>query len=83
MKINLQPISERIGQQIININNARILEIDKEAVISLFKSSGVLLFRGFETNADIYNTRILHGRRAFTDVQRDIYIRLGVPGFAF
>ncbi|MDJ0556204.1 MAG: TauD/TfdA family dioxygenase [Microcoleaceae cyanobacterium MO_207.B10] len=31
----------------------------------------------------IDNTRIMHGRRAFSDNQRDIYIRLCFPAFAF
>ncbi|MHC5611987.1 MAG: endonuclease domain-containing protein [Nostoc sp.] len=31
----------------------------------------------------IDNTRILHGRRSFTDDQRDIYIRLCSPDFSF
>jgi alpha-ketoglutarate-dependent taurine dioxygenase len=54
MNINIQPISGRIGQQITNIGNANILELDLEEIISLFKSYGVLLFRGFENNADIF-----------------------------
>jgi alpha-ketoglutarate-dependent taurine dioxygenase len=29
------------------------------------------------------NTRIRHGRRAFSDTQRDIYVRLCSPAFAF
>lgn len=31
----------------------------------------------------IDNTRIMHGRRAFEDKQRDIYIRLCSPSFPF
>lgn len=31
----------------------------------------------------IDNTRVLHGRRAFADDQRDIYIRLCSPAFSF
>ena len=31
----------------------------------------------------IDNTRIMHGRRAFEDEQRDIYIRLCSPSFPF
>ncbi|MBW4646263.1 MAG: TauD/TfdA family dioxygenase [Goleter apudmare HA4340-LM2] len=54
MKIKLQPISERIGQQIINIDHGSILKLDITEIISLFKSYGVLLFRGFETNAEIF-----------------------------
>ena len=29
------------------------------------------------------NTRIMHGRRAFYDTQRDIYLRLSSPAFPF
>lgn len=29
------------------------------------------------------NTRIMHGRRAFSDNQRDIYLRLCSPAFLF
>jgi alpha-ketoglutarate-dependent taurine dioxygenase len=29
------------------------------------------------------NTRIMHGRRAFSDNQRDIYLRLCSPAFPF
>jgi alpha-ketoglutarate-dependent taurine dioxygenase len=29
------------------------------------------------------NTRIMHGRRAFFDNQRDIYLRLCSPAFSF
>lgn len=54
MNINIKPISGRIGQQITNIGHASILELDLEEIISLFKSDGVLLFSGFETNADIF-----------------------------
>jgi alpha-ketoglutarate-dependent taurine dioxygenase len=31
----------------------------------------------------IDNTRIMHGRRAFTDQMREIYIRLCSPNFQF
>ena len=31
----------------------------------------------------IDNTRIMHGRRAFTDETREIYIRLCSPNFQF
>ncbi|WP_341525999.1 TauD/TfdA family dioxygenase [Nostoc sp. UHCC 0302] len=54
MNIKKQPISNSLGQLIFNRNNSNILEIDKEEIISLFKYYGVLLFRGFETNTDIF-----------------------------
>lgn len=54
MTIKLEPISERIGQKIININNVSILKLELEEIIRLFKYSGVLLFRGFETNTKVF-----------------------------
>ncbi|BAZ32825.1 taurine catabolism dioxygenase TauD/TfdA [Cylindrospermum sp. NIES-4074] len=54
MNVTIEPIAERIGQQITNLDNVSILEIDKERIISLFKSDGVLLFRGFDTDTDIF-----------------------------
>lgn len=54
MSIKTQPISEKIGQQIISIDDTSILEIDKETIISLFKSYGVLLFRGFNVDTGIF-----------------------------
>lgn len=58
MKINTdlhtQPLSEQVGQQIINTDNISILELNREEIISLFKSSGLLLFRGFETSVDTF-----------------------------
>ncbi|MBD2681859.1 MULTISPECIES: TauD/TfdA family dioxygenase [Nostoc] len=54
MNIKIQPISNGIGQEIININNISVLELDKEEIINLFKSYGILLFRGFQANAEIF-----------------------------
>ncbi|MBW4570424.1 MAG: TauD/TfdA family dioxygenase [Tolypothrix carrinoi HA7290-LM1] len=54
MNIKTHPISDKIGQQIINVDNTSIFKLDLEEIISLFKFYGVLLFRGFEANADIF-----------------------------
>ncbi|WP_413173057.1 TauD/TfdA family dioxygenase [Anabaena azotica] len=54
MNITLKPISEKIGQQIINQDDKSILEIDREKIINLFNEYGVLLFRGFEANTEIF-----------------------------
>lgn len=58
MKINTdlytQLLSEQVGQQIINTHNISILELNREKIISLFKSDGLLLFRGFETSVDTF-----------------------------
>ena len=106
-----QSLSETVGQQITNTNNISILDLDKESIINLYQSHGLLLFRGFEKDVDTFtkftnellneiaeritaeinwqkgdilmvdNTRIMHGRRAFMDDKRDIYIRLCSPAF--
>ncbi len=54
MNICTEPVSEGLGKQIINADNKSILEIDQEKIISLFKTYGVLLFRGFTTDTNIF-----------------------------
>ncbi|MEH2411257.1 TauD/TfdA family dioxygenase [Nostoc sp.] len=54
MNTKIQPISDGIGQEIINLDNVSILELDKEQIISLFKHYGILLFRKFDVDADIF-----------------------------
>jgi alpha-ketoglutarate-dependent taurine dioxygenase len=54
MNSKIQSISDRIGKEIININNISVLELDQEEIINLFKSYGILLFTGFETSVDIF-----------------------------
>lgn len=54
MNHKIQPISDGIGQEITNIDNISILELDKEEVICLFKDYGILLFRGFDVNVEIF-----------------------------
>jgi alpha-ketoglutarate-dependent taurine dioxygenase len=45
-------ISEEFGAKIVATDNSNIFEINREKIISLFKNSGVLLFRGFEFDTD-------------------------------
>ncbi|MEH2448823.1 MAG: TauD/TfdA family dioxygenase [Nostoc sp.] len=54
MNTKIQPISDAIGQEIINLDHVSILELDKEKIISLFKHYGILLFRGFDVETDIF-----------------------------
>lgn len=53
-QLYIQPLSELVGQQVINSDNISILEMKREEIITLFKSYGLLLFRAFETNVDIF-----------------------------
>lgn len=54
MSIKLQPLSKNTGIQITNNDNISLLELNLEEITNLFKSSGVLLFRGFETDVNIF-----------------------------
>jgi alpha-ketoglutarate-dependent taurine dioxygenase len=54
MNNKLQSRSNGIVQEINNLDNVSILELDKEEIISLFKSNGILLFRGFDVDVDIF-----------------------------
>ncbi|OUL26770.1 taurine catabolism dioxygenase TauD [Nostoc sp. T09] len=54
MNFQIQPISNTIGQQIISTGSNSIFQLAQEEIISLFNLYGVLLFRGFEVNAEIF-----------------------------
>ena len=53
-KIQMEKLSDKVGRQILNVENISLLELNKEEIINLFKSYGVLLFRGFETDVDTF-----------------------------
>lgn len=52
--LHTQPISPYAGQQVINLDGISIFDLDKQAIIDLFKAEGVLLFRGFDTNVETF-----------------------------
>ncbi|MDZ7967398.1 MAG: TauD/TfdA family dioxygenase [Nostoc sp. DedSLP03] len=54
MNKKIHSISNSIVQEINNLDNVSILELDKEEIISLFKFHGILLFRGFDVDVDIF-----------------------------
>ncbi|MBN4004358.1 MAG: TauD/TfdA family dioxygenase [Nostoc sp. LPT] len=54
MNKKIHSISDSIVQKISNLDNVSILELDKEGIISLFKANGILLFRGFDVDVDIF-----------------------------
>lgn len=58
MKLNTrlyrEPLSEKVGQKILNPDNISLLDLDKPEIMALFKSSGALLFRGFETDVNTF-----------------------------
>lgn len=53
-KIQIEELSDQIGRKIVNLENISLLELNQEEIINFFKSSGVLLFRGFETDVDTF-----------------------------
>ena len=53
-QLHTQPLSEKLGQQVMNLDNVSILDMDKELIINLFRFHGVLLFRGFETDVETF-----------------------------
>lgn len=53
-KIQIEKLSDKVGRKILNVENTSLLELNKEEIINLFKSYGVLLFRGFETDIDTF-----------------------------
>ena len=53
-KIQMEKLSEQVGRKILKVENISLLELNKEEISNLFKSDGVLLFRGFETALDTF-----------------------------
>ena len=61
------PISEEFGTRIVATDKSNIFAIDQENIRSLFKKSGVLLFRNFDINTDkfeqftnLFGTEFMH-----------------------
>ncbi len=61
------PISEEFGTRILATDKSNIFAIDQENIRSLFKKSGVLLFRDFDINTDkfeqftnLFGTEFMH-----------------------
>jgi alpha-ketoglutarate-dependent taurine dioxygenase len=61
------PISEEFGTRILATDKSDIFAIDQENIRSLFKKSGVLLFRDFDINTDkfeqftnLFGTEFMH-----------------------
>ncbi|MFB8790608.1 MAG: TauD/TfdA family dioxygenase [Potamolinea sp.] len=52
MKINTTPLSQQFGTIVLGSNDTNSCELDTQEIISLFKSSSLLLFRGFEVDTD-------------------------------
>ncbi len=82
MKINTQLLSENAGQQIINTDNTNILDLDREEIINLFKSYGVLIFRGFENNIDTFTKFTNSLSKDFRDYTGGVFNRRVINGNA-
>jgi alpha-ketoglutarate-dependent taurine dioxygenase len=82
MKINTQPLSENVGQQIINTDNINILDLDREEIINLFKSYGFLLFRGSENSVDTFTQLTNSLSKDFLDYTGGFFNRRVINGNA-
>lgn len=54
MTIKTQPLSKQAGLAILNDETTNIFDLDQEEIVRLFQDSGFLLFRGFETDVNIF-----------------------------
>lgn len=81
-KPHAQPLSERVGYQVVNIDQVNILDLDEESIINLFQSNGVLLFRGFETNVEIFTEFTNKFSKNFMDYAGGVFNRRVINGDA-
>ncbi|MFB8798798.1 MAG: TauD/TfdA family dioxygenase [Microcoleus sp.] len=82
MKVNTQLLSENVGQQIINRDNINIFDLDREEIINLFQSYGVLLFRGFENSVDTFTQFTNSLSKDFLDYTGGLFNRRVINGNA-
>ncbi|MDJ0688014.1 MAG: hypothetical protein QNJ41_05865 [Xenococcaceae cyanobacterium MO_188.B32] len=40
-QIHTQPLSETVGQQVINADNVSIFDLNQESIVNLFQSDGL------------------------------------------
>ncbi|HIK19066.1 MAG TPA: TauD/TfdA family dioxygenase [Leptolyngbyaceae cyanobacterium M33_DOE_097] len=76
----IQPLSETVGKEIINIENIDILSLNKESIINLFQSEGVLLFRGFETDIETFSKFTNQFSENFMDYAGGVFNRRTING---
>ena len=60
MNLKTTPISQELGTIILGTDDSDILNLDRQDIIECFKSSSLLLFRGFEVDTDKF--------KAFTEL---------------
>lgn len=84
MKANAQfytePLSKNVGQQIINPNNSNLLALNKESIINLFRSHGLLLFRGFEADVETFTSFSNELSTDFMDYTGGVFKRKVING---
>lgn len=82
MNLYTQPLSATVGQQIISSKNISLFDLPEAAVIQLFKSEGVLLFRGFETNLETFTQFTNKFSKDFIDYTGGVFNRRAINGDA-
>lgn len=75
-----QPLSEMVGQQVINADNINIFDLDEKSIIKLFQSEGLLLFRGFEANVDTFTQFTNKFSENFMDYTGGVFNRRIING---
>ncbi|MDJ0718187.1 MAG: TauD/TfdA family dioxygenase [Prochloraceae cyanobacterium] len=74
-KIQIEKLSDRVGRKIVNVGKTSLLELEKKEIIKLYKSSGFLLFRGFETDVDTFAKFSDSLSKDFTDYTGGVFNR--------
>lgn len=80
MTIKTQPLSEQAGLAILNDETTNIFDLDQEEIIRLFQDSGFLLFRGFETDVNIFTRFTDSLSKDFKDYTGGVFNRRIING---
>ncbi|SRR5579883_14911 len=79
-KLYTQPLSEAVGQQILNVENVNLCDLHEASIINLFKAEGVLLFRDFATSVEIFTSFTNKFSQNFMDYTGGVFNRRIING---
>jgi alpha-ketoglutarate-dependent taurine dioxygenase len=80
MQITFEPLSPAFGTMIRGGRSAEILSLNVEEIIAIFKSRGLILFRGFEPDVEAFQTFTAQFTQEFLIHQNPLRRRIDAEG---
>jgi len=78
--VKVQPLSDRIGVMVQGSGNGHDLDVDREAIIDLFKTHGLVMFRNFDVDLEGFSKFTSRFSTDYMNYKGGGYIRGVVKG---